>query len=521
MRIKGRTEKSMYNVLTGVFGQGLSFILSFITRTVFVKTLGEMYLGLNGLYTNIISVLGLAELGVGTAIVIELYRTVAENNDEKTKQYIQFYKKAYNCIGAVILTIGLAITPFLQHLIKDADAVGELINYKLVFLFYLVNVAFSYFSFAYRLSILQANQEEYRSRLLTYVFKIIETVLQIVTLLVFRNIYLYLIIPLALGIVQQTIRGILIGKWYPIVLQKPQGKLSKNELKNTTRNVFSVTLFKISGTVINSTDNILLSSFIGLTITGLYSNYLILTSAIKTILEKVFTAFIASLGNLNVDAKDDLDKKYNIFNVLSFLNFWVYGFCGVCLFALFDPFITIWIGKEYVMNIATESLIILDLLVVGLQETVGTHCAAYGLFYRCRYRPIFSVSLNIIFSVIFVKFMPVKYGVVAVLLGTVLSNLFSTFWYTARVLHKEAFNRSATSFYLRFAYRMLYCIVMCIAFKWITSILPLQGVSLVVVSLLLCIVIYNLIFILVFHKSPELKYAKDAILSLTKIRRKG
>ncbi|NLT14589.1 MAG: sugar translocase, partial [Clostridiales bacterium] len=209
-----RTEKSLLNVLTGVFGQMLSFVLSFVIRTVFIHTLGELYLGLNGLFTNILSVLNLAELGLGTAIVIELYRTVEKKDEEKTGQYLLFYRKAYRLIGAVILAAGLCLTPFLQHLIKDNASLG-LINYRLVFLLYLGNTVFSYFLFAYRQSVLQANQAEYKARLITYAFKVLEMILQIIFLLCFKNIYIYLIIPLVLGCVSTVVKGVLIGKWYP------------------------------------------------------------------------------------------------------------------------------------------------------------------------------------------------------------------------------------------------------------------------------------------------------------------
>ena len=307
--------------------------------------LGEVYLGLNGLYSNILSVLNLTELGLGTAIVLELYRTVAQKDEEKTRQYLDLYKKAYLVIGIIILAAGLALTPFLQYLVNDTDSL-ELINYRLVFILYLLNTVFSYFCFAYRESILNANQQEYKLRLVTYIFKLVEMVLQIVTLIIWKNIYIYLIIPLVLGCVCTVTKGILIGKWFPFILIKPSGKLSKSELKETVRNIYSVALYKISGTIMNSTDNIILSSYISIIITGVYSNYLILTSSVTTILEKVFTAFTASLGNLNAEEKENVDKKYRVFKTLSFLNFWVYGFCAACFYVLFTPFISEYVNES-------------------------------------------------------------------------------------------------------------------------------------------------------------------------------
>ncbi|MDO4499437.1 MAG: hypothetical protein Q4B51_07455 [Coriobacteriaceae bacterium] len=444
-----RLENSLYNVLTGVFGQILSFVLSFAIRTVFIQKLGELYLGINGLFTNILSVLNLAELGLGTAIVIEMYRTVETGDKEKTKQYLAFYRKSYYVIGSVILAVGMLTMPFLDMLINDRELL-DLINYKAIWLMYLANTAFSYFFMGYRQAILQANQQEYKSRLISYGFKLLEMILQIALLLLFSNIYLYLAIPIVLGCTNALVQGVLIGRWFPFIKEKPSAKLSLDELKKTGRNVASVALYKVSGTVINSTDSIILSSFVSIMLTGVYSNYLVITSAMSTILSKLFSAFTASLGSLNVAAADDSNRKYRVFNALSLLNFWAYGFCAVCMYTLFDPFIEIWIGDRYILNQATEAAIVLNFLVVGLQETIGTHRAAYGLFYQGRYRPIFSIATNIVFSVLLVTSLPQDYGVVAVLLGTILSNLTTILWYDAWIVHKYAFNMKPFKFYLHF-----------------------------------------------------------------------
>lgn len=510
---QGRIEKSILNVLTGTLGQLISFVLSFIIRTVFIQTLGTIYLGLNGLYTNILSVLNLTELGLGTAIVIELYRTVATNDEEKSKQYLQFYRKAYYFIGACILIVGMALTPFLQYFINDSEALG-LINYRLVFLLYLFNTVFSYFFYAYRDAILCANQQEYKARIITYIFKIIEMFLQIITLVFFKNIYIYLIIPIVLGCIATIVKGNLIGKWFPFILEKSEGKLSKEELKVTGKNIFSVALYKISGTVINSTDNIILSSYISIILTGLYSNYLTLTTAVNTILSKLFSAFTASLGNLNVDAGNDIKKKYFIFKTISFMNFWAYGFCAVCFLVLFDPFISVWIGEKYIMNFPTECAIVCNFLIMGLQETVGTHRAAYGLFYKGRYRPIFSVILNIFFSIMFVGLLPEVYGVVAVLLGTIISNIAVSWWFDVYLVYKYAFQKKPWEFYVNFWLRFVFVMILGLVFRKFSEGLRVGGWGLIIVNCILITLVYNGLFICMFHKREEYYYLKNNILRL-------
>ena len=517
MSEQGKVQKSFFNVVTGIFGQGLSYVLSFLIRTVFIKTLGELYLGLNGLFTNILSVLNLAELGLGTAIVIELYKTVAQNDQEKSKQFLQLYKRAYYIIGTFIFVVGLILTPFLHVLIKDHESLA-LINYRLVFLLYLVNTVFSYFFYADRQSILCADQSEYKARIITYIFKFAEMILQIITLFIFKNIYVYLIIPIVLTCTSTILKGVLIGRWYPFIKEKPQGKLTKDETKETWKNVGSVALYKVSGVVINSTDNILLSSFISIIVTGLYSNYLIIVAAIKTMLEKCFSAFTASLGHLNVEEGENTERKYFIFKTINFMNFWFYGFCGVCMLVLFKPFVTFWIGSEFVFDTLTEIAIVANFLVFGLQETMGTHRAAYGLFQKGKWRPLFTVVLNLGLSILFIKIMPDKYGVVAVLIGTMLSNLLVAWWFDALIVHKYAFNKSPKKYYFTYWVRMAYVAAFCALLKWVCSWIVISPFIDFCVYGVICTLVYNGAFLLIFRKSKELEYLKQAAMRLLKRR---
>lgn len=306
----------------------------------------------------------------------------------------------------------------------------------------------------------------------------------------------------------------MIGKWYPFILEKPKGKLSKEEVENTKKNIFSVALYKISGTVINSTDNIIVSSFISIILTGIYSNYLILTSAVNTMLEILFSAFTASLGNLNVEAAGNIEKKYSIFKILSFLNFWMYGFCSVCFLVLFDPFIRIWIGEKFIMNSLTEYIIVVNFLIVGLQETIGTHRAAYGLFYKGRYRPVFSVLLNIISSIIFVRIFPEEYGIVAVLLGTIVSNLAVSWWFDSYLVFKYAFNKKPISFYVTFWKRFIYVMLIGIVFRKASVLLPFSGIMEMIIDGILVTIVYNMIFVLLFFKKDEFKYLRNSIRNI-------
>lgn len=458
--MSSRTRFSFYNILSGVFLQGISFLLSFLIRAVFIKTLGELYLGLDGLFSNLLSFLNLAELGIGTAILIELYRTTAENNAEKSRQYLHFYKKMYRITGMVILAVGLCLFPFLDLLIKDGKALLNLVDYRMIFLLYLGNSVFPYLFFPERIAVFQSNQQEYRLRIIACRFKILEAILQITGLFLLRNIYLFLCIPLFLGCVSTILKGILANKLFPELTKKPESRLSAEEISGVKKNVKAVALYKISGCINSAAGSIILSSFSGILMTGLYSNYLLLTGAAWTLLQKIFNSFASSLGNLHAEKGVKNEQKYLIFKTLSFLNFWGSTFIAVLLFSMFTPLIKLWIGEKFLLDRGTELLLILNFLTTGLQETVGTHRGACGLFLQGKYRPVFSVGMNIAVSVFLVKLFP-EHGIKGILAGSILSNLSITFWYDAKIVCKHCFGKSHREFCRTFLFRLILAVFLC------------------------------------------------------------
>ena len=196
------------------------------------------------------------------------------------------------------------------------------------------------------------------------------------------------------------------------------------------------------------------------------------------------------------------------------MNFWTYGFCAVCFLVLFDPFISVWIGNKFIMNFPTECAIVCSFLITGLQETVGTHRAAYGLFYKGRYRPIFSVILNIFFSILFVKIFPKTYGVVAVLLGTIISNITVSWWFDAYLVYKYAFQKKPWRFYRGFWLRFIFTMIIGIILRIFSEKLPVDGWMLVIIDGVVVTLIYNIVFVGLFHKREEYIYLKNSILRI-------
>lgn len=507
----GRTRKGFKNAITGFVGQLIQYLFQYAVRSIFIYQLGKTYLGLNGLFINIISVLNITELGIGTAIIYQLYHTVASGDEEKTKQYLYFYKIVYRYIGIILLIVGILATPILPYITKGNI---EGINIYLIYFLYLLRTATSYWFFTYRNAIVEAFQEKYRILIITYILNIISDIIQIICLFIFANIYVFLVIPVITLLITNLIKGIKIGRWYPFILEKPKGKLDKAEVSAITKNVSSLLLYKISYVILNSTDNIVLSTLAGVIIVGKYSNYLLLVGSVLTVVGNIFLSLTSSIGNLNVVSTKE--HKLEIYNYLNFANFWLYGFCTVCLYNLLTPFITLWIGTDYLLGEPATIIICFNFLVNGLRQTTRDFRSACGLFYEGRFMPAISSGLNIVLSIVLVKLLiPYHLEIVGVLLGTIISELCVTWWYDGWLINRRAFGITPKNYYLNYCkYIMIVCATAAFVRKLSSLYILRNKIAEMCFSLFLCTFVTNSIFILLFHKTKEFQYYYKLIMKV-------
>ena len=143
-----RTKNSMFNMAAAFGSQIITVLLGFISRTVFITALGAEYLGVNGLFTNILSIISLAESGIGSSIVYSLYKPVAENDEEKILILMNVYRKAFKVIGLIVFTIGITIMPFLKYFINGETGIS---NLYLIYFIFVFNSAITYL-FSYKIS---------------------------------------------------------------------------------------------------------------------------------------------------------------------------------------------------------------------------------------------------------------------------------------------------------------------------------------------------------------------------------
>ena len=280
-----RVRNTTINSMVALFSKVIVFIVQFICRTILIKTLGTEYLGVNGLFTNILTMLSFAELGIGSAIIFKLYKPIAENDNEKIKTYIKFYQKAYIYIGTIILGLGMLLIPFLKYIVTDVPSIKE--NIIFIYILFLVNSSISYF-FTYKKSIIIGFQKEYITTILNTAAIVLQNIVQIIVLLLTKNFILYLIIQILATLLDNIVASIKANKMYPYIKEKEYTKISKREEHKIFKDVKALVLYKLGYTISTGTDNIIISTFIGVSQVGLLSNYTMIINAVKSFTSSFF-----------------------------------------------------------------------------------------------------------------------------------------------------------------------------------------------------------------------------------------
>lgn len=361
-----RTKNSIINLITAIIGQGFGVIISFVSRIFFIKYLGAEYLGIDGLFTNILTILSLAELGVGSAMTFSLYRPIADENNEKIKSLMDLYKKAYRIIGIVVIGLGLCMVPFYRMLM---DEVPNINNLNIIFMLFVLNTAISYF-YAYKKSLIICNQKKFITTIIKYLSYFMMNVIQIIILVFSKNYILFLICQIIFTLLENICNSIIADRMYPYLKEKNVEKLDVAEKKKIKNNVSAMLFHKLGSVIVNSTDNIIISKYVGLIAVGLYSNYYMVTNALVIITNQIFDAIVASIGNLGT-TKDTL-RLNEVFNRVFFLNFFVFGMLASTMAVVMNDFITIWVGEKYLFDIWITYVIIISFYLRGMRKSCIT-----------------------------------------------------------------------------------------------------------------------------------------------------
>jgi len=436
-----RVRNSVRNIAFGVGSQLVSAGMGFAARTAFVATLGMELLGVDGLFTSVLMLLSLANLGFDTAIVYSLYKPLAERDERKIEAYMTLFRNAYRIVGAVVFVLGLALLPFLPALIRGGTTVEHL---HWIYLLFLVQSASSYY-FVYKQSVLIADQKAHVISKIHTVFTIVSNGLQIALLLVWGQYLVVLAAQIAIRVAENVYIARRAEREYPFLRHMRGAKLSADERKTFFENVYSLLLYRISGVVIHGTDNVVISKFVGLVAVGVYSNYLLVLSTVNMFLGYVFHSVTASVGHLH--ASESAEKQHQVFRVLLFANFWAYGCAAIALWHGLNPFLTAWLGNGHTFGALAVFAIVANFLTGGMQNAATAFRETTGLFKKGKYRPLIAAAINLAVSVALAPTL----GVAGVLLGTVVSRLCTYFWFDPYIVYKHVFARPTGAYFAAYA----------------------------------------------------------------------
>ena len=511
MGSNSRTANSIKNILSGFLGQFITTILGFVNRTVFISCLAAEYLGVNGLFTNILSMLSLAELGIGTAIIYALYKPLANKDEKQISKLMNFYSKAYISIGIIIFVLGIALMPFLHIIIKNEPNIVESIY--LIYFIYLFNTAISYF-FSYKSSLIIADQKNYIVSLIGYGVNIFQTILQIIILYTTKNFLLYLIIQSICVVINNVLISAVADKKYPFIKENKKLKLGKDEVNDLISNVKALVIVKISGILVNNTDNIIISYFSGLKTVGLSSNYTLLINIINTVLNQVFSGITASVGNLN--AKEDNKVKKDFFDLLNFCNFWLYGFSSICIVLLINDVIRLWIGDKFILPIEIPIILAINFYMVGMQNAVWTYKNTMGIFKQGRYILFFTAAINLVLSI----YLGDKMGLFGILLATAIARLFTNTWMDPYVVYKYGLNSNPLEYLLKYIKYIIVLILTGSFTAFLTDLVHFNIYITFIIKFIICVFVPNIVFLILFFRKKEFKYLlyklKNVILKFYK-----
>lgn len=499
MEGNSRTINVIKNISIGATTQILSLILSFLLRTVFIITLGNEYLSVNGLFTNILTLLTFSELGIGSAIIYSLYRPLTEDNYEQCGKLINLFAKAYRYIAIVIFVLGISIMPFLDYIVNDVPNVQENIYY-LYFLF-LLNTVCSYV-LGYKKSLLIADQKNYIVISIHMVLNIIQVVIQIISLYLLKDYIVYLWVMIGFTLLNNVVSTSYVNHKYQWIKTYENSNLSRFDRDNIFQNVKNIIVYKVGTVVLNSSSSIIISTFIRTTLVGICSNYTMVINAVFAIINQGLAGLSASIGNYNVVA--NANDNENVFHQLVLLSFWGVGLSSILLGCMLNPLIYLWLGKCYLLQESVVFSLVLGFYAMLINSIPSSYRTAMGLFREARFAPLGATILNVGLSIIGVKF----FGLFGVFFASFLSRILTYCVIDPYFVFKNGFKSNPKKYYITFLIRLvIFCLIYYASINAINGIQLQYGWRKLIVSFIIGFIFFNLSFVILYYKNPYLRMA--------------
>lgn len=495
-----RTKNTSRNIAAGLLNRFSTLLLSFINRTIIIYFIGIEFTGLNSVFTSILGVLSIAELGIDVAIIQTMYRPIAEENKERICELLTLYRRCYYIVGSVILGIGLALIPFLKIFIKENIPNG--MNMYVLYVLYLLNSSISYFLFAYKRSLLLAHQRQDISKLIHATTLAGKNIVQAIILLAFRNFYLYLIVEIVFTILNNLWIAKDTNKRYPEYQCIRGGKIKMpDEIK---KHLEGLMVGKICDRARNSFDSIILSAYLGLTVTAIYNNYYYVYSAIYGTILVVCNAMGASIGNCIVT--ETREKNYENLQKFSFLVAWLTGWIAICMLCLYQPFMELWVGKDLMLPNFDMMLFCVYFYAINMNNIRNQYVSGAGIWWNLKVSNIFEAIGNISLNLILGK----MWGVTGIILATIITIVVFNFIWRTKVLFETYFeNMSLKKFYYNHAFWAVCVVGAAVITYMVCSQISGDAIRRLVINLLICVILPNVLLFMMFYKTKQFQNSKD------------
>ncbi len=492
-----RTKNSINNLIISISLSIVTMLLGLIAQKVFIHVLGTEYLGLNSLFSSLISILALLELGIGTSVYYHLYKPLAEGNTSKIKSILKFYKKSYRIISAIVFLVGLAVIPFLGLIVGKTNIKD---NIDLIYILFLIKVLCDYI-LTYKRSILYADQKNSIISLVHIGYFITTNVAQIIFLLLTRNYYLYLLIAIAVQLIESLVLITIANRKYPYIKEIDIEPIDDFTRKDIFIKVKASAYHKVGEFIVIGTDNIIISVFLGIAIVGKYSNYALVVAGIVMLIGQAFSVITASIGNLLV-AKN-VNKSFEVYKKLRLANFWLSTFAATSFLVIMNSFVDIWVGSKYILGIGVLLAVTINLYSTLMRSSIGNFKNAAAIYHEDRHVPIIESIVNIVLAIIFVHFL----GLAGVILATIISTLLLHLYSYPKFVYRRLFQRSYSEYYNEFIkYLVLAIIIASITFG-ISRLITIDNKYLLfITNVFICLLVPNIILFAIYRKNNDFQY---------------
>lgn len=495
--MSSRTQKSIRNIAFSIGYQLVTLLSNFFMKTILIKNLGIQYTGVSALFTDILTVLSVAELGFGTAVSYALYRPLYEKDDVQIAKLMRLYEKIYRVIFSVVVAAGIFCLIFLKYIVNDVPDIKE--NIHIIFIFFVLKTAVSYL-FVYKATLIEANQEKYIVSAIGIVVCILTTILEAVTIAVFKSYIGYLAVMVTMVIVQNAVISLIADRRYPMLKSKSKESLDAEERKEIFKNVRALAIYKISGALQRGVDSVIISAMLGTSLVGFLSYYKMIVNHVDSLFGQVFEAIKPSVGNLA--ASENGERQYTVFKNICFLSFAIGNFLAVSLITLLNPFITLWLGSNYLLGMNVVILLVADIYIITMVRPYESFRNANALFVQGKYRPAVMVILNIVLSIVLAK----RWGLSGVLFATVAARLLTHVWYDPWLIYRKVFHKPFSQYIKMKILYLLTVIANCVLVYAAGNLIALSNPWVeFCVKALLCAFLPNMVVIVLFHNSEEFK----------------